>query len=436
MKKQSNKHALLIIPLGIINLFLNFLVVKHFENIVNFFVAVYGICTWVGIAIFMLVFGLPNEIANAINNDSPEVLSGEFPFEIVYSIDGETFEYRDTFVCECRVDDAQHNEYSMWEESYKYNDDNTIHSIDGKKVRIDCGNAKYYLLSEKPYIDYTPGQYIYYDNNELTQKEAKEVLGLEIISTKFSEPNTSRPIKAGAMVYWVSILALSVILVARFIRRKARIYGKTGSKKIKLIVITVIAVVFSIPAQLLCFICVAVLLSMLVFLFIPIVNLMLETYYSVTVVAPEIPEIQYAEFPFEIVYSIDGEVYEINDAYVCEYKGIDWRFEKKVLDWATYFKYSDTEYIELCDTPYDYRICLYAGSPEYYMLGDDDQVPGEYLHYSYSLAHHLTAEEAEEEYGLEIISATFSEPIENELEYRTVDNIRLFIYDTFGIPVD
>ena len=90
---------------------------------------------------------------------------------------------------------------------------------------------------------------------------------------------------------------------------------------------------------------------------------------------------------------------------------------------------------------YGYRLCLYAGSPEYYMMESfppyGDHVPGEYLHSSGNdRREEISFEEAKEKYGLEIISATFSEPIENKLEYRKIDKIRLFIYDTFGIPVD
>lgn len=37
---------------------------------------------------------------------------------------------------------------------------------------------------------------------------------------------------------------------------------------------------------------------------------------------PPEPEITYCEFPFEIVYEIDGEIITINDVYVCQYDGI------------------------------------------------------------------------------------------------------------------
>ena len=35
----------------------------------------------------------------------------------------------------------------------------------------------------------------------------------------------------------------------------------------------------------------------------------------------EYPEIEYAEFPFELTYEINGERFVVNDVYVCEFEG-------------------------------------------------------------------------------------------------------------------
>ena len=131
---------------------------------------------------------------------------------------------------------------------------------------------------------------------------------------------------------------------------------------------------------------------------------------------PEIPEVEYAEFPFEVVYSIDDEVYEISDAYVCSYSGVSATSLIGSINWRTHLKHSRTEYIELYEKEDGTKICLYAGSPEYYMLGEypfyGDHVPGEYLHSSGNDRYEeISFEEAKEKYGLEIISATFSEPM-------------------------
>ncbi len=157
---------------------------------------------------------------------------------------------------------------------------------------------------------------------------------------------------------------------------------------------------------------------------------------------PEVPAITYGEFPFRIVYSIDGEIFELEDSYICECKGVGFEYAlHKDLIWETYLKDSCTRYIELCDIPNGYRLCLYAGSPEYYMLESfppyGDHVPGEYLHSSSNdRREEISFEEAKEKYRLEIISAEFSEPIENEVEYRTIDKVRLFFYNTFGLSED
>ena len=36
------------------------------------------------------------------------------------------------------------------------------------------------------------------------------------------------------------------------------------------------------------------------------------------------PRIKKAEFPFEIVYELDGETVTVNDIFVCEYDGTLW----------------------------------------------------------------------------------------------------------------
>ena len=165
---------------------------------------------------------------------------------------------------------------------------------------------------------------------------------------------------------------------------------------------------------------------------------LLQNLFSLAVLpAPEVPDIKYAEFPFEIVYSIDGETFEFNDVYVCKYKGIDLDYtDSKILVWNTYLKHSDTEHVELMPYNSSGSLCLYLGSPEYYMMGSfpgyGEHVPGEYIHHSLNhKREEISFEEAKEEYGLEIISTKFSEPIENKLEYRTIDKIRLFLFGAF-----
>ena len=56
---------------------------------------------------------------------------------------------------------------------------------------------------------------------------------------------------------------------------------------------------------------------------------------------PPEPEVTYGEFPFEIVYEIDGEIFTINDVYVCEYRGIALsEASGKCRSWKGYIKSS------------------------------------------------------------------------------------------------
>jgi len=152
-------------------------------------------------------------------------------------------------------------------------------------------------------------------------------------------------------------------------------------------------------------------------------------FFDVFEIGPQIPEIQYGKFPFEIVYSVDGEIYEVKDVFVCEYKGIGHPFDgEKELEWQTYIGSSGERDFELFEAENRKGIYIDLGNEEYYMMGKkpyDEYVPGEYLHDGY---HKLNLQEAKEQLGIEIISAKFSDPIENEFEYRTVDKIRLFLF--------
>ena len=54
---------------------------------------------------------------------------------------------------------------------------------------------------------------------------------------------------------------------------------------------------------------------------------------------PPKPEITYAEFPFEIVYELEGETVTVNDVYVCEYDGIGMNEGVgKYREWKGYIK--------------------------------------------------------------------------------------------------
>jgi len=157
-------------------------------------------------------------------------------------------------------------------------------------------------------------------------------------------------------------------------------------------------------------------------------------FFDVFEIGPQIPEIQYGKFPFEIVYSVDGEIYEVNDVFACKYEGIDYRGGEKKLKWNTYLENSGESYLKLCDVEKSGQlqsICLDLGNVNYYMLSDEkdeNYSPGEYVFNIRYPRKPISLEDAKKDYDIEIISAKFSDPIENEFEYRTVDKIRLFLF--------
>ena len=147
--------------------------------------------------------------------------------------------------------------------------------------------------------------------------------------------------------------------------------------------------------------------------------------------SPAVPEVQYAEFPVEIVFEIEGERHEVSDTFVCKYNGISQTFITKKREWVSYFKNTGNYHLPLCYSKSSKGlVCFYPGNAEYFMLGktlEGKYQPGDFYIDSYH-TWHKTPEELEEELGIKIISTKFSEPLEeNKCEYRTIDKIRRFI---------
>jgi hypothetical protein len=155
-----------------------------------------------------------------------------------------------------------------------------------------------------------------------------------------------------------------------------------------------------------------------------------DTIHLLFVAAPPVPEIQYGEFPFEIVYSIDGEVFNKTDTMKYE-NAVYSDYDSLVKHQGWRAKHEEDAEL-LCEID-GYSIYLDCGNGYYYMQNEknyDDYIPGEAMYWiSGGSTHGITFEEAKEEFGVEIISTKFSEPIENgEGEYRTIDKIRLFLF--------
>ena len=138
---------------------------------------------------------------------------------------------------------------------------------------------------------------------------------------------------------------------------------------------------------------------------------------------PPKPQITFAEFPFELVYTLDGKTITINDVYVCEYDGIDIdEGQGKHLKWKSYIKNSNLEKLVLFVDDNKQIICdigapgYYMGDPKYYEIyGSYDIVPNLILIEDYEeiTSTHDLSEEEMNSFKIELISWEFSKPIKN-----------------------
>lgn len=139
---------------------------------------------------------------------------------------------------------------------------------------------------------------------------------------------------------------------------------------------------------------------------------------------PPEPTIKYAEFPFEVVYKLNGETVQINDVFVCEYDGIFWStnmgYER---DWKGFVKSTGERYLFIAGEDKKDGLYFALGSPSIYM-GDSDcsdiegtvmqiewEDGGKNLCYTY-----LTDTQIWQKYNFKLISFTPSNPIENTFE--------------------
>ena len=140
---------------------------------------------------------------------------------------------------------------------------------------------------------------------------------------------------------------------------------------------------------------------------------------------PSKPEVTYGEFPFEIVYELDGETVTINDVYICEYDGTGANEGVgKHRTWKGYFKSTGDETFVLLQDGNTTLACA-VGYPEYYM-SDPDTPSKEYVPYIYYIISPdklggttsgvSDIEQLLEQYKLKLVSWEISEPIQNSFE--------------------
>ena len=137
------------------------------------------------------------------------------------------------------------------------------------------------------------------------------------------------------------------------------------------------------------------------------------------------PQVTRGEFPFEIVYEKNGERVTVRDVYVCEFEGIEWNENfGRYRRWKGYLKSTGENTLVLLEDN-GATITCNVGSAAYYMNDpngpDIDEITPTVQRVQRTSsggvsAATLSAETLSEQYGIRLLSWSFSEPIENRFE--------------------
>lgn len=137
------------------------------------------------------------------------------------------------------------------------------------------------------------------------------------------------------------------------------------------------------------------------------------------------PQITEAEFPFEIVYEIDGETVTVSDVYVCEFDGIEWNENAgKHRQWKGYVKSTGDNDLVLAEDG-NVKVVCDLGAPAYYMDDPSMEAAGEVVPTVYCVTtfasggvSSVTLDDTTllEQYRIKLVSWSFSLPIENSFE--------------------
>ena len=144
--------------------------------------------------------------------------------------------------------------------------------------------------------------------------------------------------------------------------------------------------------------------------------------YAANSPEPDVPLITYGEFPFTVVYEVNGEEHIIKDTVICEYAGSRWNEGdgKKHRIWDRRFE--SGEYCVLYTVSEHAFIVLGLGRTTQYLMGDTEDNPQisdaypQVLEYFESGTTSLSSpneDEVFDTYGIRIISFETAPPIEN-----------------------
>jgi hypothetical protein len=136
---------------------------------------------------------------------------------------------------------------------------------------------------------------------------------------------------------------------------------------------------------------------------------------------PPQPEITYGEFPFKLVYELNGEINVVEDTVICTYDGVGGGANGKYRRWESHLANSDEDSVLLLidDTR---KIYCSTGSANYYMNDEIYPIKRPYVPHIYDVKLNkmdmsiLSPEELVEKYNIKLISWEFSEPIINNFK--------------------
>lgn len=131
---------------------------------------------------------------------------------------------------------------------------------------------------------------------------------------------------------------------------------------------------------------------------------------------PGRPQETYCEFPFELTYKLDEEIFTVSGTYVCEYDGIGFNEGVgKHRKWKSYIKETGEKAVFITEDEKWTVYCSVGYARDY--MGDTDKPvnisPHLYCNSKESTAVSLNQEEISKLYHVEVVSWIFSEPIEN-----------------------
>ena len=144
---------------------------------------------------------------------------------------------------------------------------------------------------------------------------------------------------------------------------------------------------------------------------------------------PPKPQITYGEFPFTLVYEMNGETIMVEDSLVIEYKGVGWNEAVgKHNKWERYLKsQQDKGYIKqnvilfhgFLENGNSATIYFELGSCEYYMGLKEDRSyyyysnikPGDIVILTHEYNGSVNAEDLYEKYKIKLVKKEISSPI-------------------------